>query len=598
MSQAQEVLESAVKNQPKKRGCFRGCFIAVLVLALLFWWFCLHTTPLRVSKETTYVLGPLTSDGKRIDYFLAMEERYYPPEMKTDDNGYRLIVRACGDMVKREESRQDLKTGKWVEVKGDPEPYRLQVYEKLGLDPNVKPTVKKIECPYTIMERYASEQPENEEVRELRDKFSNAVRVMWTFNDFPMLEDWLKENTAGLDLIGVAVRKPAFRIPCTRENENAPIFESWLHLGEVQMVREWARALQARANYRLGIGDIDGATYDIVTIYHIARHAGKQGTFVCGLVGIAIEGMARAIGIGSNPEFPPTKEQIEHLIAELDALPPRWTIKECLESERLFGLAACQDMYWGNLPGHIVEPFPYFRHLLPNMTWTLDINIALARINNVYDTFLIPIATGEEKTLEDLRDLCTLSGNPYNPLPLLSKKSRSHRIMDSLMSLLIPSIQAAREAWQRMECVENMQRLTLALLLYEKEHGSLPEGDWRAALKTADGRQQTAADFRCPSHRLTEGETNYAMIGDVPNGVDLPNRILIAEVMQPQKLGEGEGRIPFRKAAFEQNSGDLGSYHAGGINIGLRSGSVSFISKTMRPEEFQKLLDGTATGLP
>ena len=73
MSQAQEVLESAVKNQPKRLGCFRGCFIIVLVLVVPVWWFCLHTTPLRVSKETTYVLGPMTSDGKRIDYFLAME---------------------------------------------------------------------------------------------------------------------------------------------------------------------------------------------------------------------------------------------------------------------------------------------------------------------------------------------------------------------------------------------------------------------------------------------------------------------------------------------------------------------------------------------
>ena len=90
--QAQNVLESAVKNQPKLcrtrwGGCFRGCLITVLVLAVPLWWFCLHTTPLRVSKETTYVLGPMTSDGKRIDHFLAMEEQFYPPELATDDNG-------------------------------------------------------------------------------------------------------------------------------------------------------------------------------------------------------------------------------------------------------------------------------------------------------------------------------------------------------------------------------------------------------------------------------------------------------------------------------------------------------------------------------
>jgi len=141
MSQDQtiEIPDTAVANQPKKRGCWRGCFrgclITVLVLALPVWWFCFHTTPLRVSKETTYVLGPMTSDGKRIDYFRAMEERFYPPEMTTDDNGYRLIVRACGDMVKRERHQFSHKPGEYLPPEElASEPYRLQVYEKLGLD--------------------------------------------------------------------------------------------------------------------------------------------------------------------------------------------------------------------------------------------------------------------------------------------------------------------------------------------------------------------------------------------------------------------------------------------------------------------------------
>ena len=154
------------------------------------------------------------------------------------------------------------------------------------------------------------------------------------------------------------------------------------------------------------------------------------------------------------------------------------------------------------------------------------------------------------------------------------------------------------------------------LLLYEKEHGSLPDGDWREALKRAGGIQERAGGisppvlhqespaglrppllvFRCPSHPdLAEDETTYAMIGDVPNLTPSPNQILLVEVFQPQKLGEGDGRIPFEQATFETG---LGSHHMGGINVGFRSGAVRFISQTVNSEVWQKLLDGTAETLP
>jgi len=584
-SQAQSVLETAVQNQPKKRGCRRGCqgcLIAVVVLAVPLVWFNIPTA-LRVSKETTYVLGPMTSDGKRIDYFRAMEERFYPPQMKTDENGYRLIVRAFGDMVQRE-------TGCC-----SPESIRLQVYEKLGLDPNEQPTLKvegSICCPATRL----------------------------TPDEFPLLKDYVEANTAGIDLLGEAVRKPAFRIPYVRENENTPVTDSILQLGEAQMMKGWGSSALARALYRIEIGNIDGAIYDIVTLHHLARHTVKHGTLIFAQVGIAIKGMALSVGIGSNPECPPTKEQIERLMREMDALPPRWTLEEALESERYFGLATMQDQYWGNFSGGDISMFPM-------MGLTMDINVALTRLNKVYDALLIPGATIDGKTLEELLDP---SRQSWNPLPFFSKRNRTERIMDSMIALFIPAMQATREAWRRTECCENLQRLTFALLLYEKEHGSLPDGDWREALlaeragdihERAGGIQERAGDisppvmhqvspvglrppllvFRCPSHPgLVEDDTTYAMVSGVPNAVSSPNRILLVEVVQPQKLGEtrlgeGDGRIPFEQATFETG---LGSGHPGGINVGLRSGAVRFISQTVNAEVWQSLLDGTADALP
>jgi len=85
------------------------------------------------------------------------------------------------------------------------------------------------------------------------------------------------------------------------------------------------------------------------------------------------------------------------------------------------------------------------------------------------------------------------------------------------------------------------------------------------------------------------------MIGNIPNPVAAPNQILLVEITQPQKLGEGDGRIPLGKADFENA---LGSNHSGGINAGFRSGAMSFMSKTMDMYHLRRLLRGTAESLP
>jgi hypothetical protein len=521
--------------------------------------------------------------------------------MKTDENGYRLLVRACGPNVEKEMWRYDPKTNDYRMMPIDPEPFRLQVYEKLGLDPNEKPTMK-IESLDTFIHQYEKEHPQTEWEKTLYN--IRRKKTFWTFDEFPMFKDSIEENSAGLNLLAEAVRKPVFRIPFTRESENTPIYESVVSLETTQGMRELARAAQGRIEYRLGIGDIEGTIDDIMTVHHLARHAGKQGTLVSALVGVAIEGMAYSKGIGSNPEFSPTKEQIERLVAEFNALPPRQTLTEVIESERLYGLAHVQDMYWSNNP--FLQEGQSSGKLNPYMGWMYDINIFMKKVNKVYD-----VLTGKSKTV-DGKELEDLFKPSWNPLPHFFVHSRSDRFADQMSAEIIPAMQASREAWRRCECAENMQRLTLALLLYEKDHGKLPEGDWREAIRPylagtpAEEAGVPAKYFRCPSHRLEEGYTAYAMIGDVPDAVSSPMQILLVEVSKPQKLGEGDGRIPYEKAKFWRGESwdspkdfdGLGSYHPGTILAGFRSGAVRSLSETMSPEKLQELLDGTATEPP
>lgn len=64
-------------------------------------------------------------------------------------------------------------------------------------------------------------------------------------------------------------------------------------------------------------------------------------------------------------------------------------------------------------------------------------------------------------------------------------------IIGVLVALLLPAVQAAREAARRSSCQNNMKQIGLATLNYENAKGELPPAYWEEVISAAGGRGRT-----------------------------------------------------------------------------------------------------------
>jgi hypothetical protein len=85
-----------VHRQARTSSAWAWCLgvmaVAFLLLAAVATFF--SSRPLQISHDTTYLTGPLMSNGKRIDYFAAIEQAIRPENAATQHNGYRLLALA------------------------------------------------------------------------------------------------------------------------------------------------------------------------------------------------------------------------------------------------------------------------------------------------------------------------------------------------------------------------------------------------------------------------------------------------------------------------------------------------------------------------
>lgn len=602
---------------PKRRsGCFwrllKAIGVLFVLLAVFIYWNFLRWPELKISRETTYITEPLTADGTRVDYLAAYEREFYPPEMQTDDNGYRLVVRALGpDVLQLASDLTDVEKAAVY----------AQICEKLGLDATAPPTMT-CEEGDDYLYRYAEEAGLDQKQA---DELSRRTYRPWTLDDLPMMKEWLDQNGPFLDLLHEAAQKPTYTVPCVSVAGQKALFND-VALRHLSIQRLFARALQKRAQHRVATGDIDGAIQDVLACKRLGRHLQRDGVTVT-LLGMAMEGIATGIGVAATPEYQPTAEQLKRFADQLSALPQRPSLEKTLLAERYHTLDLIQAVAWGD--GLVAEAIGEGGTAAQAASVvSFDWNIVLREFNAGFDA--LP------------------ESEPPLPSPVIVPSdlllaSRSRRLGKALIGSCLSVGQLTREANRRLHCGDNLHQISLALLRYACDHGALPPAytvdaagrplqSWRVLLLPYLGQEElfnkihldepwdsphnrqfhdvAPTVYQCPSAELATGQTAYSVLvgehtpfgpgeGRAPDKFGM-HMVLVVERQKPIGWMQPDSELTEAVASKGINSKEpgfdgVGSRHPSISNVALRDGSARPYATNTDLSHWQRLLNGTAT---
>ena len=216
------------------------------------------------------------------------------------------------------------------------------------------------------------------------------------------------------------------------------------------------------------------------------------------------------------------------------------------------------------------------------------------------------------------------------PIPSISSPAAT----GVLVGLLLPAVQAAREAARRAQCVNDLKQIALAMHNYHDANGHFPRDvvgkdgkrllSWRVALLPYIEQQALYNKFKldepwdsphnralinempmslaCPSRALKPGTTTFrgfegkgaffekdqaTGVANITDGTS--NTIMVVEASEAVPWTQPDSDLPFDPEAKPSLYG-AGSSHPGGFNVVMADGSIRFFKTSISAIVFKALI--------
>lgn len=486
-----------------------------------------------LSPETTFVTGPLRSDGT-VDFAAAINTRL-SKGVTRENNACVLLYQAFG-----------------------PAPGGISLSPAFFHALNMEPPPEQGEYLLALGSTISDRQLTGPQQKLLNEQQGNAMSRPWTRAEFPEIAEWVEQNSEPLRLISAATQREKYFAPLIVDAEDfagqIPLIAVLLPC--LQEARTSARLLCTRAMLHLGEGRSEAAGNDLLTCHRLGRLIGTGPTVIDGLVGYAIEGMTIDADISFIRRTHPTSAEAKRFRDSLTTLPALSAISDKVDLvERCICLDALMVMAWKREDAMELLGIEDGLAAMARVVNTFGLNSAgwdptLRTSNAWYDRIVkclrLPTYSERRTALGRLQqDLKAIAAKMKNSRELLNlNPSDTDRdaaigrtIGDLIAALLLPSFDAARTAEDRLRQRVDLLDVALALAAFHADHARYPNdlNELKPAYLTQTPldlfsdealiyRPQTAG-YLLYSVGENARDDNGRTFDDTPAGDDLPVRM-------------------------------------------------------------------------